>query len=117
MQRFLIYQNDRTRVAAADFYSNGLSGIDGVSTPITSAGSYHVFHLYTIACDKRDELRSYLERNGVETNINYPVALPFLPAYSDRGYRETDFPEAHKNQSRILSLPIFAENQPKNKVM
>ena len=97
------------RVAAAKYYSNGLSGIDSVSTPITQGDAYHVFHLYTIICDKRDELRIYLERNGVQTNVNYPIALPFLPPYSDRRYGETDFPAAHRNQSEILSLPIFAE--------
>lgn len=97
------------RVAAAAYYSKGLSGIEGVSTPITSRDSYHVFHLYTILCDRRDELRLYLGSNGVETNINYPLALPFLPAYSDRRYQECDFPVAYRNQHRILSLPMFAE--------
>jgi dTDP-4-amino-4,6-dideoxygalactose transaminase len=41
--------------------------------------------------------------------VNYPVALPFLPAYSRFGHIPADFPNAYSNQSRILSLPIFPE--------
>jgi dTDP-4-amino-4,6-dideoxygalactose transaminase len=37
------------------------------------------------------------------------VALPFLPAYQRFGHVAADFPNAHHNQSRILSLPIFPE--------
>lgn len=41
--------------------------------------------------------------------INYPVALPFLPAYERFGHRPEDFPVAFAHQSRILSLPLFPE--------
>ena len=47
--------------------------------------------------------------NGVQTVINYPVALPFLPAYSRFGHTSWDFPNAYANQSRILSIPIYPE--------
>ena len=43
------------------------------------------------------------------TVINYKSALPFLPAYAHLGHSPEDFPVAHRLQSRILSLPIFAE--------
>jgi dTDP-4-amino-4,6-dideoxygalactose transaminase len=41
--------------------------------------------------------------------INYPKALPFYPAYAYLGAKPADFPIAHANQSRILSLPIYPE--------
>ena len=41
--------------------------------------------------------------------INYPVALPFLDAYARFGHRPEDFPATAAMQSRILSLPMFAE--------
>ena len=46
---------------------------------------------------------------GIQTVINYPVALPFLPAYARFGHQPKDFPNAYNNQSRVLSLPIFPE--------
>jgi dTDP-4-amino-4,6-dideoxygalactose transaminase len=41
--------------------------------------------------------------------LNYPKALPFFPAYAYLHHKPEDFPVAHANQSRILSLPIFPE--------
>jgi dTDP-4-amino-4,6-dideoxygalactose transaminase len=37
------------------------------------------------------------------------VALPFLEAYGRLEHRPEQFPNAHRAQSRILSLPMFAE--------
>lgn len=48
----------------------------------------------------------------MQTAVNYPVTLPFLPAYKCFGHVPADFPVAHGNQSRILSLPIFPEMSP-----
>ena len=45
----------------------------------------------------------------IATVINYPVELPFLPAYARLGAQPEDFPNAHAAQGEILSLPIFAE--------
>ena len=41
--------------------------------------------------------------------MNYPKALPFYPAYAHLGHGPADFPAAYANQTRILSLPIYAE--------
>jgi dTDP-4-amino-4,6-dideoxygalactose transaminase len=45
----------------------------------------------------------------VDTVLNYPRALPFYPAYAYLGHRPEDFPNAYRNQSTVLSLPIFPE--------
>jgi dTDP-4-amino-4,6-dideoxygalactose transaminase len=45
---------------------------------------------------------------GVQTVINYPTALHFLEAYSRLNARPEQFPNAHRDQGRILSLPMFA---------
>ena len=58
---------------------------------------------------RRDALAAHLNANGVQTAINYPTALPFLAAYQRLGHRPEQFPNAHRDQSRILSLPMFAE--------
>jgi dTDP-4-amino-4,6-dideoxygalactose transaminase len=97
----------RRRVAAR--YTEALGRVSGVGTPVVSAGRDHVFHLYMIRHQQRDELAAHLAGAGVQTAVNYPVALPFLPAYRRLGHVPQHFPNAHYNQSRILSLPIFAE--------
>ncbi len=41
--------------------------------------------------------------------VNYPTALPFLEAYSCFKHHPEQFPNADADQSRIVSLPMFAE--------
>lgn len=93
----------------ARLYSKRLSQVNGLTTPITDAKRDHVFHLYVIKCRDRDGLKAFLLENGVQTSINYPIALPFLPAYSRLGHLPNDFQNAWNNQSTILSLPIYPE--------
>jgi dTDP-4-amino-4,6-dideoxygalactose transaminase len=97
------------RQAAAANYDSGLNQIEDVIVPQVGPDRTHVYHLYTIQHPRRDQLASHLNVNGVQTAINYPVALPFLEAYRRYNHRPEQFPNAHRHQSRILSLPIFAE--------
>jgi dTDP-4-amino-4,6-dideoxygalactose transaminase len=81
----------------------------GARIPKVGEGREHVYHLYVIEHPERDALAKHLKAAGVQTVINYPVALPFLEAYSRFSHRPEDFPAAHAMQSRILSLPMYAE--------
>ena len=97
----------RQRVAAR--YDRLLAGIGGLEVPKVREGATHVYHLYVVATGRRDELKSFLTARGIETAIHYPTALPLLPAYRYLGMSRESIPRAAANQSRILSLPIFAE--------
>ena len=97
----------RQEVARA--YGELLAGIDGLTLPRVAPGREPAWHLYVVQHEQRDALAKHLARRGIQTVVNYPVALPFLPAYSRLGHQPADFPVAHRHQSRILSLPIFPE--------
>lgn len=97
------------RHAIAKRYDRLLANIPGVATPTELEGRGHVYHLYVVEADDRDALANALKARGVPSVVNYRRALPFLPAYADRGHTPEDFPVAHGLQERILSLPIFAE--------
>ena len=99
----------RARQKAAAVYNAGLNQVEDLEIPHVALGRTHVYHLYTIQHLHRDELAKYLGANGVQTAINYPVALPFLEAYSRFDHRPDQFPNAYRQQSNILSLPMFAE--------
>jgi dTDP-4-amino-4,6-dideoxygalactose transaminase len=100
------------RQAAAAVYDAGLNQVEDVIVPQVGSDRTHVYHLYTIQHPQRDKLAAHLSANGVQTAINYPVALPFLEAYRRLDHRAEQFPNAHRHQSRILSLPMFAEITP-----
>jgi dTDP-4-amino-4,6-dideoxygalactose transaminase len=97
----------RQEIAAE--YGRLLRGIPGVTLPTVAPERTHVYHLYVIRHEKRDALARHLAALGIQTVVNYPVALPFLPAYARLGHKPKEFPNAYHNQSRVLSLPIFPE--------
>ena len=97
-----------TRIEYADAYGRLLESPQ-LLVPRVREGCRHVFHLYVVRSGRRTELIRHLEENGIETAIHYPQALPFLPCYSDRGHDPALFPNALRNQSEILSLPLFPE--------
>jgi dTDP-4-amino-4,6-dideoxygalactose transaminase len=98
----------RARQAVAGRYDAALAGF-AVHIPRRARDREHVFHLYMIRHAERDALAAHLHDLGVQTVISYPTALPFLPAYRRLRHEPQDFPNAYYNQSRVLSLPIFAE--------
>lgn len=99
----------KARQDIARRYDQALSGIPDLRTPIVGADREHVYHLYVVRHPRRDGLSRHLSSTGIQTVINYPVALPFLPAYARLGLRPEQFPNAFGNQSQVLSLPIFTE--------
>jgi dTDP-4-amino-4,6-dideoxygalactose transaminase len=97
------------RGAVATMYTQRLQDVPEVATPQVRAGAQHVYHLYVVQAQERERLREHLRSHGIETQIHYPRPLPFLPCYSRLGARADDFPAAAALQSRILSLPMYAE--------
>ena len=102
----------KARQDAAKIYDAGLNQIEDVVVPEVAPDRNHVYHLYTIRHPRRDELMKHLNANGVQTAVNYPTALPFLAAYGRFNHRPEQFPNAFADQSRIVSLPMFAEITP-----
>jgi dTDP-4-amino-4,6-dideoxygalactose transaminase len=96
------------RINRAALYTSLLKK-EAVKTPLVKDGYKHVWHLYVIKVNERDQLMKLLKEQGIETAVHYPTALPFLSCYSKRGYQPNDFPVAYTNQSVIMSLPLFAE--------
>jgi dTDP-4-amino-4,6-dideoxygalactose transaminase len=63
-------------------------------------------HLYVIRAARRDALRAYLLRHGVETGVHYAQPLHLQPAFRWLGYRRGEFPHAEKAAREICSLPL-----------
>lgn len=78
----------------------------GVSLPIVNNLVEHVWHLFVIRTSKRDELKNYLEKYGIETLIHYPVPLPMQEAYVDLNCT-SQFVDSKKMAEEILSLPMW----------
>ncbi|GAO45214.1 DegT/DnrJ/EryC1/StrS family aminotransferase [Flavihumibacter petaseus] len=97
------------RINNASRYDAVLQSIGKVQSPKVKEGYKHVFHLYVLKVNERENLQKKLAASGIDTAIHYPTALPFLACYSHYGHVPNDFPVAHANQQNILSIPMYAE--------
>ena len=99
----------KRRKEIAKIYEKKLSHVKGIITPKIDSDSTHVFHLYVIRAERRDELKNFLSSKGIGTAIHYPNILPLLDCYKDLNYSKNDFPVGYKLSSEILSIPMFPE--------
>jgi dTDP-4-amino-4,6-dideoxygalactose transaminase len=98
--------NARRREIAQQ-YSEGLRGLALVLPgPIDTS---HVFHVYAVLSDRRDELQKFLADRGVPTIIYYPQPLHLQKVYAETGWRVGDFPVAEEISRKILPLPMYPE--------
>ncbi|MCE7864555.1 MAG: DegT/DnrJ/EryC1/StrS family aminotransferase [Bacteroidetes bacterium CHB5] len=95
-----------TRRLLANTYIDNLRMVKEIVLPCIDEPLAHVFHLFVIRAQRREELRNHLEKLGVQTLIHYPKALPFEPAYAYLNHPEQDFPVAFQLQREVLSLPL-----------
>ena len=97
--------NDQRREIASR-YIEGITNSQ-VVLPAVYEGAEPVWHIFGIRCDKRDELASYLEEKGIQTNKHYPIPLHLQRAYSELGFSEGDYPLAELISRTELSLPMY----------
>ena len=96
------------RRANASAYMNSLENC-GLTLPVEAPGNHHVYHVYAVLTQQRQELMETLNSRGIQTGIHYPIPVHLLPAYSDLGYKRGDFPVSERLASQELSLPMFPE--------
>jgi len=96
----------RAEIAAR--YSAGLDGLP-LDLPVTAAGNTHIFHVYAVLAERRDELQKHLADRGVPTIIYYPRPLHLQKVYEGLGHREGDFPVSEAVSKQILPLPMYPE--------
>ncbi len=100
--------NAARRAHAAE-YDRLLAGNEDITLPVTAADRVHVYHLYVVRVQRRDQVIEMLKRRGVSCGVHYPIPLHLQPAYRELGHRGGSFPVAEKCAGEVLSLPMFPE--------
>jgi dTDP-4-amino-4,6-dideoxygalactose transaminase len=91
----------------AQIYHDSLG--KSVVKPIEKDYAYHIYHLYVIRSQHRDDLQKYLMKNGIQTLIHYPVPVHLQQAYYDLNIKPESLPITEKYAAEILSLPMYPE--------
>lgn len=97
---------NKRRREIAKAYATGIQN-PNIHHPSSFNESY-VAHLYVLRTDKRDSLRLHLKKNGIASDIHYPLLdyqQPFLEAH----YPKIHLPHTKAAAAKIMTLPCFPE--------
>lgn len=101
---------DRRNEARRRIAEAYLSGINNplIKLPLATSEDYeHIYHVFVIRCDRRDELEKYLRDNGIGTVKHYPVPMHLQKAYEELHIQEGELPIAEEISKTVLSIPMY----------
>jgi dTDP-4-amino-4,6-dideoxygalactose transaminase len=94
------------RVANAAVYRSFLKNIKNIVLPEVIEMARHVYHLFVVRAERRDELIEFLLKKGIQTGIHYPVACHLQKAYARY---KVSLPVCEAYAAEIVSLPMYPE--------
>ena len=98
--------NERRREIAARYLAEINNPV--ITLPPATNDEYeHIYHVFVIRCDKRDELEKYLADYGIGTVKHYPIPMHMQEAYADLNIPEGSLPIAEKISATVLSIPMY----------
>jgi dTDP-4-amino-4,6-dideoxygalactose transaminase len=79
---------------------------DEIFIPPEKEYEFNTYHTFVIQLKKRNELKEFLLKQGIEAAIHYPSPIHLQPAAKRLGYKLGDFPVTEKQAEMILTLPV-----------
>ena len=84
--------------------------IDGIALPTERPACSHVYYLYVVRVSSRQRVQESLAKQGVASQVHYPLSLPAQPAMAPYMGRSTSYPQEAEIAAReVLSLPMYPE--------
>ncbi|WP_432157453.1 DegT/DnrJ/EryC1/StrS family aminotransferase [Streptomyces sp. bgisy153] len=100
------------RRAVAELYEEGLRPLAPALLPPPAGFAGRSVYTYVVRAREREELRSYLAGQGIETTVYYPRPLHLQPAFAGLGHAPGDFPVAERLCREALALPLHPDMAP-----
>lgn len=99
---------ERRRQIAAAYYA-GITNpsIQLLAAPIQARS--HVYHLFVVLCEQRDQLAQHLKAQGVEALIHYPMPVHFQDPCKDVRRDPHGLRLAERHAAQCLSIPCHPQ--------
>ena len=97
-----------TRQSHARMYTQQLQDLVK-QVPVIRPEHTHVFYVYVVQVEDRQQFRKRLEQEGIATAIHYPVPVHLQPACAYYGYQRGMLPVTEAVADHIVSLPMYPE--------
>lgn len=98
--------NEDRRTTAKKYFEGIKNSL--IKLPLKSTEEFeHIYHVFVIRCDKRDELEKYLNDNNIGTLKHYPIPMHEQECYKDLGIKHGELPIAEEISRTVLSIPMY----------
>jgi aminotransferase EvaB len=95
-----------TRIKWAQRLDQALSQLSGcITVPQRRPHKRYVHHLYMVQAQDRDKLLDFLQSNGIEAKVHYPIPVHLQRCSAHLGYKAGDFPMTEALAQSIITLP------------
>lgn len=98
-----IDEDIRARRAVAKYYLENIKN-PNLTLPKLIADESHVWHLFVLRTKNREHFKDYLDKNGVQTLIHYPIPPHKQLAYKQ--YNHLVFSTTENIHNEVISLPL-----------
>jgi dTDP-4-amino-4,6-dideoxygalactose transaminase len=96
--------DERNKIA--NMYDKGIKNIQ-IELPTVRQGSDSIYHQYVVKCQNRDALQKFLQDNGIQTQIHYPIPPHLAKCYEYLEHKKGEYPITERYANEVLSLPIY----------
>ncbi len=96
----------KQRAINATRYDAGFAGVQGVRVPPRNPRVKHVYLLYILFVERRDELLKYCIEQGIEAKVHYPIPLYLQDALKFLGYQPGAFPVTDRHARECITFPV-----------
>lgn len=103
-------QLDKWNEARKNIAKQYLEGIKNplIKLPLETSDEYeHIYHVFVIRCERRDELEEFLRGKGIGTVKHYPIPIHMQKAYEDMNMVEGTLPIAEQISRTVISIPMY----------
>ena len=97
---------NKVRQQTAEKYLDGIKN-PRLILPIVASERKHVWHLFAIRSQERDQLEKYLSENNIGTTKHYPIPIHQQGAYQGTVVEKQQLPIAEEISNTELSLPMY----------
>lgn len=94
------------RAQNAAYYDAGLRNVAGIRIPPRNSRTKHVYLLYVLFAERREELLAYCLQRGIEAKVHYPVPLYQQEALRFLGYKQGAFPVTDRHAKDCITFPV-----------
>lgn len=100
-------EDNRKRQDLAEYYYDNIKN-PLITLPKRLTDENNVYHQFPILCERRDELQEYLNQNGIQTLIHYPIPPHHQECYANETWNtpQLQLPITEKIHKEELSIPM-----------